>query len=184
MATFNFPNWFAGLQPIWEAVVLPRVQQMQKNGPIKWLELGSFEGRSALWTHDNVLRKNIDRLVCVDAWFQHAVEQTFDDNMQTCSIEKHKALTTTYLTAAVDKFHVIYIDAGHHAVDVLTDAVLSWRRLLPGGLLIFDDYLYQPPPHVYNQLPTKIGIDAFLSCYELEFRVLHKHKQVIVQKFS
>jgi predicted O-methyltransferase YrrM len=36
-------------------------------------------------------------------------------------------------------YDLIYIDGSHFPADVLEDAVLSWRLLKPGGMLIFDD---------------------------------------------
>ncbi len=40
-------------------------------------------------------------------------------------------------------FHIIYIDGDHVARAVLEDAVLSWRLLKVGGLIIFDDYAWE-----------------------------------------
>ena len=40
----------------------------------------------------------------------------------------------------INNFDLIYIDASHYAPDVLSDAVLAFKLLKPGGILIFDDY--------------------------------------------
>ena len=40
----------------------------------------------------------------------------------------------------LETYDIIYIDGSHATSDVLEDAVLSYRLLKPGGLLIFDDY--------------------------------------------
>jgi predicted O-methyltransferase YrrM len=60
----------------------------------------------------------------------------------------------------------------------MTDAMLSWLLLKPGGLLVFDDYAWQPqkPPHQRPQL----AIDAFLNVVQPQ--VLHKGYQVVVRK--
>ncbi len=39
-------------------------------------------------------------------------------------------------------FDVVYVDASHMAGDVLSDAVLAWKLLAPGGIMIFDDYAW------------------------------------------
>jgi hypothetical protein len=58
----------------------------------------------------------------------------------------------------------IYVDGSHQAADVLSDAVLAWKLLKEGGVLIFDDYLwarYQDRP----LLNPKMAIDAFVNCH-------------------
>ena len=42
------------------------------------------------------------------------------------------------------KYDIIYIDGSHEARDVLEDAVLAYRLLKIGGLLIFDDCVHPP----------------------------------------
>jgi len=39
-------------------------------------------------------------------------------------------------------FDFIYIDGSHKCLDVYLDAVLAWRLLRKGGILGFDDYLF------------------------------------------
>lgn len=41
---------------------------LDRQRPINWLELGSFEGRSALWTVENMFLNPDSRVTCVDAW--------------------------------------------------------------------------------------------------------------------
>ena len=55
-------------------------------------------------------------------------------------------------------FDLVFIDGGHGSHEVLQDAVLCWRMLKPGGVLIFDDY-------GGNATLTRTGIDAFLGAY-------------------
>lgn len=61
-------------------------------------------------------------------------------------------------------FDWIYIDGSHVASCVLEDSVQCWRRLNPGGVLIWDDYEFlqstpNPDPVVVR---PKFAIDAFL----------------------
>ena len=80
-------------------------------------------------------------------------------------------------------YDIIYVDGSHNADDVLEDAVLSWRLLKDGGLLIFDDY-ETPNPFVPPQGKPKITIAAFVRCYRRELKIIHRGYQVIVQKRS
>ena len=77
-------------------------------------------------------------------------------------------------------YDIIYVDGSHAADDVLEDAVLSWRLLKDGGLLIFDDYEWSK--FVSPQARPKIAITAFVRCYRPELKIIHRDYQVIVQK--
>jgi len=74
----------------------------------------------------------------------------------------------------------VYVDASHAAADVLTDAVLASRLLLPEGLLIFDDYLWS---HGTTPLDRPaMAIDAFLAIFERSYEVVHKDYQVFLRR--
>jgi predicted O-methyltransferase YrrM len=178
MADFT-ADWFSRAIPVWQELVLPRLTA----GRRRWLELGSYEGRSALWTLDNALRYG-DELVCVDYWPDAAVEARFDANVGKRAV-KHKALCIDFLLHAVqqgDRFDVIYIDADHEAAACIEQAVLAWRLLGPGGILIFDDYSWTHPIGSVGKLDPRGGIDSFVRCYQTRLTVLHLHVQAIVEK--
>jgi uncharacterized protein (DUF1800 family) len=60
---------------------------------------------------------------------------------------------------------------------MINDALLILQH---GGLLIFDDYAWQPelPPLDRPQM----AIDAFLRAFSTEYELLHQEYQVIVRK--
>lgn len=173
-------DWFSHNIHVWQQVVLPSLPA----GRRRWLELGSYEGRSAVWTIDNALRDG-DELVCVDLWGNSEVEARFDANVAG-RVTKVKGLITPTLLrliAAGEKFDCIYLDGDHDGRATLENAVLSWMLLSPRGILIFDDYGYEiPQKDSVGKIDTKPGVDAFLDCYCLKLRVLHKAWQVIVAK--
>jgi len=155
-----------------------------KGRPANALELGSYEGRSACWFLENILTHEESRIVCVDSWVHGEIERRFLDNMhEVVPRPKHvmvKGNTHAYLRTATGSFDFIYIDADHQAKAVLSDAILSWPLLKPGGVLIFDDYMWtQPDP---KKLPPKPGIDAFLNLWFGEYEILHSGWQVILRK--
>jgi predicted O-methyltransferase YrrM len=82
----------------------------------------------------------------------------------------------------VDAFDIIYIDGSHTADDVLEDAVLSWRQLKPGGLLIFDDYQADGWNHELPRKTPRVAIHAFYLLYGVHFEVLHNGYQIILHK--
>lgn len=173
-------DWFSHNIPVWERMVLPVLPQR----PLRWLELGSHEGRSARWTLDNALGPS-GRLVCVDMWHNPDVERAFDHNVGG-RVEKVKGMIRPTLSRFVCEeraFDCVYIDGDHDAAATLESAVLSWPMIPTGGVLIFDDYRYQHPSNLsIGRLDTHFGIDAFLSAYRLRYELLHQSYQVILRK--
>jgi predicted O-methyltransferase YrrM len=172
-------DWLpASLSDQWRRHVLPRLSH-----PLRWLELGSHEGRSACWVIDHVLEAD-DALVCVDIWRDARVEARFDTNTAG-RVEKVKGRTGEFLVraaAAGDRYNVVYVDADHEAKSVLEDIVLSWHLLPVGGFVILDDYRWQMPPAKSHLLPPGPAIDAWLSIFGSRLEVLHKAWQVIARK--
>ena len=81
-------DWFSGSAVngagAWATHVLPRLRDRPS---VLWLEIGSYEGRSALWTAANLLIGAKSQLVCVDIWPDkylnragERVEEVFDRN--------------------------------------------------------------------------------------------------------
>jgi predicted O-methyltransferase YrrM len=61
-----------------------------------------------------------------------------------------------------------------------TDAVLSWPLLKVGGLMIFDDYLWNTDKPAGER--PQMAIDQFLQERQQKHVLLHQEYQVIVQK--
>ena len=58
------------------------------------------------------------------------------------------------------------------------DSVLSWNLLKPGGILIFDDYLWMPDS--YKSLTPKLAVDSFIEVFEDYVEViLDKYRKAI-----
>jgi hypothetical protein len=61
------------------------------------------------------------------------------------------------------KFDFIYIDGSHTAPDVMTDACMAWGMLKQGGIMLFDDYLWQDMPGLLHR--PKLGVDFFTTLF-------------------
>jgi predicted O-methyltransferase YrrM len=168
--------------------------------PTRVLEIGSWEGRSALFFLNFLPRA---RLTCVDTFAggqEHqeaaavsrkearslaALEQRFDANVHAFAkrVEKIKASSADALALlGVNKrrFDIAYIDGGHRAAEVYTDAVMTWALMQRGGMMIFDDYQWREMrERLDNPGP---GIDAFLKAIEGQHRVAHKKYQIAIVK--
>lgn len=177
-------DWFTHRIPAWRKHILPAY----KDKFAKWLEIGSYEGRSAIWTLANILTHKDSQIVCIDPWLNEGVETRFNTNIMATGmhdkVQKLKGFSTDLIhLLGKHTFDVVYVDGDHQAKSALADAVHAWRVLKPGGYLIFDDYKWNfPQGQGEGKIPASKGIDAFLEFFADELNVVHHDYQVIVQK--
>jgi predicted O-methyltransferase YrrM len=186
-------DWFSGAIPVWESVLAP-----YKGRPsVQYLEVGLYEGRSAVWMLENVLTHPTSHLTGIDV-FQGPLKDRCLENLRrsgaggrvTTIVEPSQVVLRRL---PLETFEIIYIDGSHATSDVLEDAVLSYRLLKPGGVLIFDDYrwsgaLYHgPETHDAPSDFPKAAIDRFVQCFQLQLEVVYNSRngnQLIVRKRS
>lgn len=181
-------DWFSNRIPTWERILRPLAGK-----PLAYLEVGLFEGRSALWMLENILTHPDSRLTGVDL-FTGTVKQTYEKNLELGGFAERATTIVGYSqkvlrTLPGGTFDVIYIDGSHTADDVLADAVLSWELLKPGGILIFDDYAWSgyPGPHeppTPDELRPKVAVDSFLTAYRNTLEILDRDFQVFVRRIE
>lgn len=170
-----------------------------KNIPLTALEIGSYEGLSACWLLDNVLKHPDSRIVCVDNFIgigDHNPEgpQSFsvrDRFLRNLSVHADKVQLIEGDSRIVLKgfapdvrFHLIYVDGDHSASGVLSDAVMAFHHLTVGGLMIFDDYLWMDGTGERRWWGPKEGIDAFLTCFRDQLKIVSAGHQLMVSKTS
>jgi predicted O-methyltransferase YrrM len=111
------------------------------------LEVGSFEGASAIWLLDMFPDLKI---TCIDTFspgfddITGEYEQRFDRNVAEYKsrVTKIKGKSATALKALPQHklFDLIYID-GHHSYEAVKEDIrLAYPLLKSGGIMIFDDY--------------------------------------------
>lgn len=151
----------------------------------RMLEIGSYEGRWAIWFLENILTHPESKLVCVDPFSNPPQEMRFDHNVKLCPaqarLEKRRGPSEAVLPQLERaSFDLIYVDGSHDAPFVLLDAMLSWELLKPGGILAFDDYEWEPqrPPELRPQL----AIDLFLASHAGKYDLLRKGYQIVIEK--
>ena len=142
----------------------------QLSGPIRYLEIGVLCGNNVLSVEKLYASHPDSVLVCVDPWLDYGDYPEYKGKITTyydmfCHNTEHikekldvrRDFSHKVLPTLEDEsFDIIYIDGNHEPQYVLEDAVLAFRKLKPGGHLVFDDY--EGP-----DVPT--GIDAFLKGY-------------------
>ena len=162
---------------------------------IKYLEIGTFYGANVISVADSYGLHNDSKLYCIDPWedyedypeYKGQQENTYSQflsNLNNCGVTDKVNIIRGYSNNEIPKFEdsffdIIYIDGNHEPEYVLEDAVLAFRKLKDGGMLIFDDYGWGGP-----DLTTR-GIDAFISGYHKRITVLGEQEtQVFVKKIK
>jgi len=179
-------DWFSFHIPHWQELVLP---ELLKNEAPRYLEIGTYEGRSACWVAEKLRDSENAEIHCVDIWANPKIEAAFDANVEDePRIFKHKESSMNWLAKAIcngDRFDVIYIDGDHQGKAALLDAAMAWPLLRKNGILVFDDYPWRHPETApVWELPPKPGIDAFLHLWGHELTILRSNWQIYVQKVA
>lgn len=185
-------DWFHWAPEVWDHIkgILP--------GRLRFLEIGAYEGRSTVWTLENML-DDLGEITVIDTWQggeEHkkdgdnmlAVENRFVYNVALARekypkryVDVWKGESYRMLRRMGDKsFHFIYIDGSHRAKDVMTDACMAWPLLCKGGVLVFDDYMWGDPSKILER--PKLAIDMFTTLFGDEQNFIHIGYQLAVQK--
>lgn len=186
-------DWFGWAPRVWEQLI-PHLPE-RKN----FLEIGSFEGRSAVWTVQHMMEDG-GEIYCIDTWeggdehtpedmagteerFKHNIDLIMGNfvDRKVLPIKSTSVEALGGLIAQKKQFDFIYIDGSHLAKDVLTDACMAWPLLKSKGFMVFDDYMWRPPGFDVMQRP-KIAVDAFVNMFEDELLIAHSGYQLIVRK--
>jgi predicted O-methyltransferase YrrM len=194
-------NWFdITARGVWD-ILVPQVN------PTRILEVGSFEGASAVYLINALGQAHDLDLHCIDTWgggVEHqdidmaAVESRFHHNTalatsratKRINLVTHKGYSDACLAKLLaegqgESFDLVYIDGSHQAPDVLVDAVLGFKLLKVGGVMIFDDYIWSGTIPRDPILCPKIAIDAFcnINARKLNF-IAAPISQVYIQKIA
>jgi predicted O-methyltransferase YrrM len=153
---------------------------------VRALEVGTYEGRSAIWFLENILTDRTSSITCIDL-FDGPFEMTFDRNVSYfgAKVKKIRAPSQIGLRGLKPwSYDFAYIDGSHVAKDVIIDTMLTWDLVKPGGVIIFDDYEWAGLNERLSgeAFKPRIAIDAFLRVMEPYIEVVHKGYQVIVRK--
>ena len=160
------------------------------NIKFEYLEIGSFEGCSALYVAQNYSEA---KLTCVDAWDVNTVgnenldleniELNFDKNTSEYKERclKIKMKSKDFFLMNKNRYKIIYIDGSHEAVDVFDDCVASWKVLENKGIIIMDDFFWKLNQNILNS-PAKAIVD-FLNTIQGEYKILKLTKyQISIKK--
>lgn len=160
------------------------------------LEIGSFEGRSAIFFLEYF---ELCKITCIDTFAGTPTSPAFDlykssipnceklfdantrnygDRVRKIKNKSEEALPK--LAAEGSLFDLIYIDGDHSRNAVFGDSASAWSLLRTRGILIWDDYKFAP--NSPSEQRPEHAIDQFMLEREKEFLELHRDYMIIVQK--
>jgi predicted O-methyltransferase YrrM len=189
-------DWFLNNLATWEYYL----KEFKNQPNLHFIEIGSYEGRSAVWLLENILTDPTSKITCIDL-FDGRVE---DNNMENDpnlnpDYEDHfhynmkpfqnKVSTYKGWSAPILRkfpyektFDLAYIDGGHTAYGTLEDAILIHPLIKNNGLIIFDDYGWKDPADLSPQNSPELAINVFYNVFENQYDVIHQGWQVILRK--
>jgi predicted O-methyltransferase YrrM len=168
-------GWYLKELPAWQ-------QLLGSEERVRAMEIGAFDGVSGNLMLDYLFTHPESELHVIDPFEKDPATPQVDDGTRAAFLENarrgghgerlrlYEGLSVEVLAWMLstegywESFDFIYIDGSHLGRDVLTDAVMSWNLLKPGGIIAFDDYEWQFAANPLDR--PKAGIDAFSSVFE------------------
>jgi predicted O-methyltransferase YrrM len=145
-----------------------------------YLEIGVWKGDSLRWMLENVLTSHGSRAVAIDPWTAMLPKhpQTAMDEVARVAMSVDEPYGKTHFIRqqsvdalqqlVVDRcgfplpggFDIAYIDGDHSAHAALSDLVMVFPLVKPGGFIVCDDFDLKK-----SRTGTTNAIDAFLDCF-------------------
>lgn len=187
------PNFFENQKANFEDILLN--QKYFGDRHISMLQLGAWAGHASEWLCNNLNGTLVD----VDAW-QGSVagpngekslslikdidvsmaEEEYKERTAGLPITVFKGTTEEFFKQNNNTFDFIYVDASHIGEDVAMDGENALRFLNPGGIIVFDDFLWHYGEDI-DLIPYGAVLD-FLKKHYKEIRPIKINYQVWVQK--
>ncbi len=163
----------------------------EKKKFFSFLEIGSFEGMSALYVlsfYEN------SKVTCIDLWNKshvnrenlsydfNLIETNFDQNLKDFQFKKIKNYSLEAIKDLKKKnkyFDIIYIDGSHEGKAIYSDAVAAFYILKKDGILIFDDIDINIKEGKFTPIEA---INKFLNLFNGSFKILYFKRLVFLKK--
>jgi predicted O-methyltransferase YrrM len=181
-------NWFTDRIPTWQRLL----NELKGKPDVNYLEIGTFEGRSALWILENVLTHPTAKATIIDA-FKDGSYKTFTSNLNLSGEASKFTIITGFSTEKMrelpfNTYDLAYVDGSGKGIVMLSDFINTWSLLKVGGIMICSRYeLEGDLRQVFNVGPKDPGpveaIDTFLKMYKPYIKVLAiQENQAIFRK--
>lgn len=188
-------DWFSEAENVFKKALTGLAGKENLN----FLEIGTWEGRSAIWFLDNILTHKTSKISCVDDFgginnvnnakiVVDGLRDRLNENLKPYRgkytvYDGNSRDVLKYLISKGEEYDCVYVDGGHDAYNCLFDGVFSFEMLKVGGYLIFDDYMWN-----WDRLPShltpKVAIDSIMECLRGRIKVIGVGWKTVVIKKS
>jgi hypothetical protein len=178
-------NWFTDKIPLWTEIL----KEFKGKPNVTYLEIGAFEGRSALWLLENILTNPAAKLIIIDA-FQEKNYKTFTSNVSLSGEANKFKILSGFSTEKIkelpsNSIDFAYIDGSGKGIVMLSDLVNTWNLLKVDGVIMCSRYALNAGLREALELqPNDPGpyetIDAFLKLYKPYINVLAFKENVVI----
>lgn len=159
---------------------------------ISYLEIGTFEGRSALWMVENIFTHPTSKLTIIDAFLENNY-QIFLANITLSGEAGRFQVLSGFSTQKIrdvpfNSIDVAYIDGSGKGIVMLADIVNTWNVVKVGGVIIISRYALTPELRrnagiLAGEPGPHEAIDAFVKLYHPYLTVMEfQPNQVFVRK--
>jgi Methyltransferase domain len=181
-------NTFTDRIPSWRA----HLEEFKGKPGINYLEIGAFEGRSALWMLENIFTHPTSKLTIIDPFVEHNYNR-FTSNVKLSGEESRFNILNGFSTQKMrevpfNSIDIAYIDGSGRGLIMFSDLVNTWSLVKVGGVIIVSRYTITP--HLRRALNLQAGdpgpheaIDAFVKLYNPYIHVIAlQQNQVFIRK--
>ena len=187
-------DWFSSNVPFWFSIIEEYRLDVKS---VRVLEIGSWEGLSSffiLWSLPNSYLTSVDTWQGADehkdgTWLPEGVlgniENAFDDNLTRYKGRFYKFKGTSHSFFNSEYFNknyydLIYVDGSHYSHDVMIDAIKGFEMLKIGGIMIFDDYLWNYYTKSIDN--PAIAVNLFLHMKKGSYKIIRLYYQMVIIK--
>ncbi|MFZ1106649.1 MAG: class I SAM-dependent methyltransferase [Hyphomicrobiaceae bacterium] len=181
-------NTFTARIPSWTT----HLSGLKGKPGINYLEIGTFEGRSALWMVENIFTHPTSKLTIIDAFLENNYKR-FLANIALSGEASRFHILSGFSTQKIrdvpfNSIDVAYIDGSGKGIVMLADIVNTWNVVKVGGVIIISRYALTPElRRAAGIRPGEPGpheaIDAFLKLYNPFLTLMEfQPNQVFVRK--
>ena len=156
-----------------------------KNKIVNILEIGSYEGRSAIF-FSNFFKK--PRIVCVDPFIDELYEnlgeayRNFLRNVKYFNnIKIEKIIAKKFFIKNKNYYDLIYIDGSHKFKDVYDDLINAYKFVKINKYILLDDVLWRKD---YLHKTPLDAINLFIKNYSKKILIIYCHEQMLIKKIS
>jgi hypothetical protein len=182
-------NWFTDRIPTWTQ----ELKEFKGKPDVHYLEIGTFEGRSALWVLENVLTNPTSKITIIDSFEEGKTYETFVSNVKLSGEpDKFKILrgtsTEKLREVPLDSIDFAYVDGSGEGIVMLSDLVTTWNLVKVDGIIICSRYALDKREREDLELKTHDpgpfeAIDTFLKVFKPYVTVLaFQDNQVFIRK--